>query len=417
MAGEFDSNGLDNNNATFKNKLDLDSIAANENFENVVEENNSIQKSSSGSQSKEKSSIANFKSPGRCEPSWAEIAGKGLNEATGLEEPTNYNPASNKAREDLEHILAFCVLGDHRLLREEFAHLRIAWFQPWFMSGDFSTVRSKKERSGQGILKLPILHNFIASDKLDNIPFLLSYEKFNWGPRPFKLINAWLSKVECIKVVKETLADGKTKGTIKFSLVGAYNKIAAGCGGALRLSTGDVRALFSGHVVCFGPEFAELMAFQTCLFVGAASVIAHLLEIVLYYISLSALELPVLLLPTPSERTARHVHVIERDMNAPYRFAGENLMPGGYLKLIELGLEECVDEIGAKRFLGFVLYKDGMVSLYLFHWRSFSPMWPEEVFTNGCFVQNLSEKDASLHKYFIFVLVILVSRVGFFFMF
>ncbi|KAK8650033.1 hypothetical protein V6N13_139684 [Hibiscus sabdariffa] len=186
-------------------------IAANENFENVVEENNSIQKSSSGSQSKEKSSIANFKSPGRCEPSWAEIAGKGLNEATGLEEPTNYNPASNKAREDLEHILAFCVLGDHRLLREEFAHLRIAWFQPWFMSGDFSTVRSKKERSGQGILKLPILHNFIASDKLDNIPFLLSYEKFNWGPRPFKLINAWLSKVECIKVVKETLADGKTK--------------------------------------------------------------------------------------------------------------------------------------------------------------------------------------------------------------
>lgn len=32
------------------------------------------------------------------------------------------------------------------------------------------------------------------------------------------------------------------------------------------------------------------------------------------------------------------VRVIERDLNALNRIAGEGLMPGGYLKLIELGL-------------------------------------------------------------------------------
>ena len=35
----------------------------------------------------------------------------------------------------------------------------------------------------------------------------------------------------------------------------------------------------------------------------------------------------------------RRVHVIERDMTQPDRIVGELLQPGGYLKLIELGLE------------------------------------------------------------------------------
>jgi hypothetical protein len=33
------------------------------------------------------------------------------------------------------------------------------------------------------------------------------------------------------------------------------------------------------------------------------------------------------------------VHVIERDLTEPDRIVGELLQPGGYLKLIELGLE------------------------------------------------------------------------------
>lgn len=35
----------------------------------------------------------------------------------------------------------------------------------------------------------------------------------------------------------------------------------------------------------------------------------------------------------------RQVHVIERDFTEPDRIVGELLQPGGYLKLIELGLE------------------------------------------------------------------------------
>jgi squalene monooxygenase len=35
----------------------------------------------------------------------------------------------------------------------------------------------------------------------------------------------------------------------------------------------------------------------------------------------------------------RRVHVIEKDLTEPDRIVGELLQPGGYLKLIELGLE------------------------------------------------------------------------------
>lgn len=33
------------------------------------------------------------------------------------------------------------------------------------------------------------------------------------------------------------------------------------------------------------------------------------------------------------------VHVIERDLRQPDRIVGELLQPGGYLKLVELGME------------------------------------------------------------------------------
>lgn len=33
------------------------------------------------------------------------------------------------------------------------------------------------------------------------------------------------------------------------------------------------------------------------------------------------------------------MHVIERDLTEPDRIVGELLQPGGYLKLVELGLE------------------------------------------------------------------------------
>lgn len=35
----------------------------------------------------------------------------------------------------------------------------------------------------------------------------------------------------------------------------------------------------------------------------------------------------------------RRVHLIERNLAEPNRIVGETLQPGGYLKLIDLGLE------------------------------------------------------------------------------
>ncbi|XWS40338.1 hypothetical protein CRYUN_Cryun18bG0132400 [Craigia yunnanensis] len=62
---------------------------------------------------------------------------------------------------------------------------------------------------------------------------------------------------------------------------------------------------------------------------------------------------------TGNVEDGRRVHVIGRDLNEPGRIVGELLQPGGYLKLIELGLEDCVDEIDAQRVFGYALYKDG----------------------------------------------------------
>ncbi|PRQ22087.1 putative squalene monooxygenase [Rosa chinensis] len=59
-------------------------------------------------------------------------------------------------------------------------------------------------------------------------------------------------------------------------------------------------------------------------------------------------------------KEGRRVHVIERDSSEPDRIVGELLQPGGYLKLIELGLEYSANEsIDAQKVFGYALYKDG----------------------------------------------------------
>jgi hypothetical protein len=45
------------------------------------------------------------------------------------------------------------------------------------------------------------------------------------------------------------------------------------------------------------------------------------------------------LFPAILLQDGRRVHVIERDLSEPDRIVGELLQPGGYLKLLELGLE------------------------------------------------------------------------------
>ncbi|PPD86353.1 hypothetical protein GOBAR_DD16710 [Gossypium barbadense] len=94
-------------------------------------------------------------------------------------------------------------------------------------------------------------------------------------------------------------------------------------------------------------------------------------------------------------KDGRQVLVIERNLNAPNRIAGESLLPGGYLKLIELGLQ---DEIDAQRILGYILYKDGKNVLVSLPLEKFQPHVAGRNFHNGHFFQKLQKKAASLHN-------------------
>ncbi|XP_027345253.1 squalene monooxygenase-like [Abrus precatorius] len=97
-------------------------------------------------------------------------------------------------------------------------------------------------------------------------------------------------------------------------------------------------------------------------------------------------------------KDGRRVRVIERDLREVDRIVGELLQPGGYLKLIELGLEDCVEQIDAQRVLGYVLFKDGKKSMLPYPLEKFHADVAGRSFHNGRFIQRIREKAAALHN-------------------
>ncbi|KDP37618.1 hypothetical protein JCGZ_06961 [Jatropha curcas] len=96
-------------------------------------------------------------------------------------------------------------------------------------------------------------------------------------------------------------------------------------------------------------------------------------------------------------KDGRQVHVIERDLNEPDRIVGELLQPGGYLKLIELGLEDCVEKIDAQQIFGYAIFKNGKSSKLSYPLESFhNSNVAGRSFHNGRFIQRMREKAASL---------------------
>ncbi|CAO2817723.1 unnamed protein product [Amaranthus hypochondriacus] len=95
-------------------------------------------------------------------------------------------------------------------------------------------------------------------------------------------------------------------------------------------------------------------------------------------------------------KDGRRVHVIERDLTEPDRIVGELLQPGGYLKLIELGLEDCVENIDAQRVFGYALFKDGKDTKLSYPLEKFHEDVSGRGFHNGRFIQRMREKAASL---------------------
>ncbi|CAI9104189.1 OLC1v1002817C1 [Oldenlandia corymbosa var. corymbosa] len=95
-------------------------------------------------------------------------------------------------------------------------------------------------------------------------------------------------------------------------------------------------------------------------------------------------------------KDGRRVHVIERDLTEPDRIVGELLQPGGYLKLIELGLEDCVKDIDAQRVFGYALYQDGKHTKLSYPLEKFDADIAGRSFHNGRFIQRMREKAATL---------------------
>ncbi|XP_073310116.1 squalene monooxygenase SE1-like isoform X1 [Primulina huaijiensis] len=95
-------------------------------------------------------------------------------------------------------------------------------------------------------------------------------------------------------------------------------------------------------------------------------------------------------------KDGRHVRVIERDLSEQDRIVGELLQPGGYLRLIELGLEDCVENIDAQRVVGYALFKDGKNTKLSYPLENFHSDVAGRSFHNGRFVQRMREKAATL---------------------
>ncbi|KAG6646851.1 squalene epoxidase 3-like isoform X2 [Carya illinoinensis] len=95
-------------------------------------------------------------------------------------------------------------------------------------------------------------------------------------------------------------------------------------------------------------------------------------------------------------KEGRKVRVIERDLTEPDRIVGELLQPGGYLKLVELGLEDCVEEIDAQRVLGYALFKDGKNTRLPYPLEKFQSDVAGRSFHNGRFIRRMREKAATL---------------------
>uniref|UniRef100_A0A7N0T4V2 Squalene monooxygenase n=1 Tax=Kalanchoe fedtschenkoi TaxID=63787 RepID=A0A7N0T4V2_KALFE len=94
-------------------------------------------------------------------------------------------------------------------------------------------------------------------------------------------------------------------------------------------------------------------------------------------------------------KDGRRVHVIERDLSEQDRIVGELLQPGGHLKLVELGLEDCVDKIDSQRVYGYVLFLDGKTATLSYPTQNYASDVAGRGFHNGRFVQRLRQKAAS----------------------
>ena len=87
--------------------------------------------------------------------------------------------------------------------------------------------------------------------------------------------------------------------------------------------------------------------------------------------------------------------LLERDLTQPDRIVGELLQPGGWMKLKELGMEDCVEEIDAQKVRGYKMYKRGEWAELRYPSVESEHDIAGRSFHNGRFVQRLREAAAA----------------------
>jgi squalene monooxygenase len=88
-------------------------------------------------------------------------------------------------------------------------------------------------------------------------------------------------------------------------------------------------------------------------------------------------------------KAGKRVVVIEKDFSEQDRIVGELLQPGGVIKLQELGLADCLENIDAATVTGYAIFKkDKQIQI------SYPDHYTGRGFRNGKFVQNLRKKLA-----------------------
>lgn len=88
----------------------------------------------------------------------------------------------------------------------------------------------------------------------------------------------------------------------------------------------------------------------------------------------------------------RRVLILERDLTQPDRIIGELLQPGGYLKLKQLGLGDCVEEIDAQMVHGYAIFKEDSIATVKYPLESHhSQDVAGRSFHHGRFVQRLRQ--------------------------
>nr|BAR46030.1 squalene 2,3-epoxidase [Botryococcus braunii] len=99
-------------------------------------------------------------------------------------------------------------------------------------------------------------------------------------------------------------------------------------------------------------------------------------------------------------KDGRRVLIVERNLSQPDRIVGELLQPGGYLKLEELGLENCVTGIDSQKVFGYCMFKNGQEAVVRYSSNEFSSNrfpceWAGRSFHHGRFVQRLRQAAAA----------------------